>query len=523
MLLVGLGGTDKTQLARRYIAQHKARYDTVLWLDVRNDTTTISSFERCCGALSIALEKRPTDGLLHDAPAVQKLLNWLAAREKDQKWLVVFDNADQLDQLALLIPQNGLAGSVMITRQDGKAVKLVHRAKCTKVDKMEIDESKALLARSMDIDLSKASSGLTSSLEKLIDRLDSIALALDLASARIRDDVDNSFGLADADTEGAAIDAIEQYLVDLEEHSKSMWSDSEHNAVSEYQKTISSVWETVLSSVESSEKRDSDTRGYTMHLLRLAVILGPTVVHREVFRAASQSLADVCPGFSVDVPQWFKDFLKVSQAGFWDSFAYRRSVARLMRFNLVHPASQDVHSQHVSQFDNHPETVSWPGFTIHGLVRWCTGSQAPEAEYEVCRVALVWACCRTWNECDDGIDFRPALFEYILQRSKRPVIGYTENGFADSYFAIGTTLARVRDFNLAGACLEVARDSKVELFGENSSETMCVGVELGRFYLLRSLSHDNPVDGNVDAVEAERVLRPIRAHTEGRIRIAAAS
>jgi hypothetical protein len=279
--------------------------------------------------------------------------------------------------------------------------------------------------------------------------LDSIALALDLTSFRLREDINNRLDLADREAEGAAIGAIEQYLVDLEEHRKSMLSDSEHNAASEYQKTIWSVWDTVSGSVESSEKRDSETRGYTMHLLRLAVILGQTVVHREMFRAASQYLAEVCTWFLVDVSQWFKDILKALQAGFWDSFAYQRSVARLMRYNLVHPTSQDVNSQHVSRFDNHPETVSWPGFAIDGLVRWCTGGQAPEAEYEVCRVALVCACCHTWNECDDGIDFRPALFEYVRQKSKRPVVAFTENGFADSCSGIGTTLARVENFIFA--------------------------------------------------------------------------
>ena len=526
LALVGLGGTGKTQLVLRYIEQHKNRYDTILWLDVRDETTTMSSFKRCCGALSIALEQRPTDGLLHDAPAVQNLLAWLAARGKEQKWLVVVDNADGLDKrsdLTPIIPYNALAGSVIITSQDGKAAKLIPRAKCTDVDRMDVEECKALLARCMEIDISQASLGLTSCLEKLANRLQHLALALDLAGARIRDDMDNQDSGDNTDTEDPVISAVEQYLVDLEEHAKSVLSDSD---LSTNRKTVWSVWETILSSLKRSEQDDdSDCPDFTIQLLKLAVVLGPAIVHRETFRAASQSLAAVCTALKTDltVPPWFKHLLKVSETGTWDSFAYRKTVARLKRFNLIRPASQDVYSEHVSLFDTHPMSVSWPGFTIHGLVRWCTAAQTQQAEYEICRVVLVWACCRTWNECDDGVDFRPALFEYIRQRKAYDLIAFTEKGYADSCFTIGTTFARVRDYDVAGAFLEAARDWKAELFGENASETMHVEVELGRFYLLRSFCYDDPVDGNIDAAKAELVLGPIRKHTEGWVRIAAAS
>jgi hypothetical protein len=140
--LTGLGGTGKTQLVLRYIEQHKNRYDTILWLDVRDGITTMSSSKRCCGALSIAFDPRPTHDLLRDEPAVQKLLKWLSVREQGQKWLVVLDNADELDQLPQIVPQNAHAGSVIITSQDGKAAELLQRAKSTKVDKMGMNKGK---------------------------------------------------------------------------------------------------------------------------------------------------------------------------------------------------------------------------------------------------------------------------------------------------------------------------------------------------------------------------------------------
>jgi hypothetical protein len=37
----GLGGTGKTQLVLHYIENNRKRYDTILWLDVLDNTTTI--------------------------------------------------------------------------------------------------------------------------------------------------------------------------------------------------------------------------------------------------------------------------------------------------------------------------------------------------------------------------------------------------------------------------------------------------------------------------------------------------
>jgi len=529
LALVGLGGTGKTQLAVRYIQQHRKHYDTVLWLDVRDKTSTLSSFERCCGALSITLEKRTDEGLLHDTPAVQKLLAWLAGRKQEQKWLVVLDNADELDELVHIVPSNVLAGSVIITSQDGKAAKLVPRAKCTKVDKVEMDECKALLAQSINksIDLSNASLNFTSRLEKLANRLDCMALALDLASARIWDDIDNRDIPDDIDPEGPAISAIEQYLVDLEVHAKTVLSDSELNATSAYKKTIWSVWETILSSLKRSEQADPEFRDCTIQLLKLAVMLGPTIVHREIFRGASQSLAAMSVGLTVDLPLWFRHLLRVSGAGVWDSLAYRRSIARLKRFNLIRSASQDEPSLERSVFEINPESVSWSGFTIHGLVRWCADSEMPEDEYEVCRGVLVTACCHTWTKCDDGIDLRWVLTDYMRRLGgSRIVVPFTPTHFAEVCTAFGTTFLSTREIQPAERAFVAGRTLTSELFGESASETMLAEVELARFYQqcsLEDLVQEDPAKRREWAEKAKRIQKAILDHPEGEIRISAAS
>lgn len=285
LAITGLEGTGKTQLVLHYIEEHKKRYDTVLWLNAQNNMTTISSFERCCNALSIKFHQQSTSSLLPDASAVQKLLEWLASRETHQKWLVVIDNADTLDQLHHIIPHNGLAGSIILTSQDGKAAKLLHRTKCVTVDEMNIDEGQALLAQFMDIDLPRARPKTISLLEELVSELDGIALAIDLASARIRDDMDEKPQAPNAHVEDCGIAAIEECLEILDERRESLLSDPERNTISAYNKTIWTVWETVLSSMTRSEQSDANVSAFPIQLLKFAVVLGPNFVYYEIFRS----------------------------------------------------------------------------------------------------------------------------------------------------------------------------------------------------------------------------------------------
>jgi hypothetical protein len=377
----------------------------------------------------------------------------------------------------------------------------------------------------MKKNLAKASLDLTSRLGKLVFRLDGIALALDLAGARIRDDMDNSLDVDDSDAESDVIDAIEQYLVDLEDQGKSMLSDPEHNVTKTYKIIIRTVWETVLSSLKRCEQRDPGSSSCTMHLLKLAVILGSTVVHHEIFRAASQSSVPVCSGLkpNVSVPSWFKALLQVKGTGVWNSYTYRKSTTRLERFHLVHRASDDVLSTKRNLFETHWTIVSWPGYTIHGLLRWCTEIQTPQTEYCVCRKILVAACCRTWNRCNAGIDFRCALRNYMTPLSAPYATSSTINGSADVCTTLGTTLLSIHEVYGARRCLEHAYKLKSTPFGKTASETIDAEVDLGRSYLMCALAEDDPPKKTKGIREANKVLGRISKNSGGEIEVAAAS
>jgi hypothetical protein len=385
--------------------------------------------------------------------------------------------------LSFFIPRNHVAGNVIITSQDGKATKVFPRAnlKALMIDKMEIEEAKTLLALHVGTELRDASWEVMSLLEKIANRLDGIALAIDIAGARIRDDMDTGRGMCDTDDdlEGgeSVVAALEQYIADLGRHKKRVMSDPAYNSTSSYQKTIWNVWETVLSSLERFEKSDEATSACPSHLLRLAALLGSEVTHRELFRSASQSLSKVCSQLAVQPPQWFMRLLELSDDGRWDSFAYRDSLKPLIDFSLVRTTMEEV-SNLVDRRDIcDPPMVSWPGFTMHGLVRWRAEVEATQEEYKLCRAILVAASCRTNNAHENGIDFRFAMRGYLPQDVCDWRRHLTEKGYADLCSMVGTTLLSLEEYGQAEVLLERAYDLQSQVLGKVDPATIQTGIE----------------------------------------------
>ena len=149
--IIGLGGTGKTQLVLRYIEEHEEEYDTVLWIDVRSEETTRSSYERLCRTAGLPIEAATGDVPLGEIPAVQAVLSWLRSKGEDKRWLAVVDNADDLSWDVSGIVPKGKAGTVIVTSQDAQATRLLGgRTPAVKVDAMEPEEAVRLVMNYFD-------------------------------------------------------------------------------------------------------------------------------------------------------------------------------------------------------------------------------------------------------------------------------------------------------------------------------------------------------------------------------------
>ncbi|KAJ5899177.1 hypothetical protein N7495_003921 [Penicillium taxi] len=157
--LHGLGGAGKSQLALKYAESHADEYNPVLWIDATSEETVRSSFIRCVMKLGLPDERGDNDNLsLIDDRVIQGVLQWLRDRnERDDEWLAIVDNADDVTWGVKKIMPRGTQGRLIITSRDSQSHKLVDRGcEAVQIGVMSPEEARMVLLRHLpdDINLS---------------------------------------------------------------------------------------------------------------------------------------------------------------------------------------------------------------------------------------------------------------------------------------------------------------------------------------------------------------------------------
>ena len=110
--LYGLGGVGKTQISLEYCFRYKDDYDYVFWLSAVDQTRLLSSFREIADILTEHGD-RISDGTAEEiARAVLRLL------ESKNKWLLIFDNLDDIRIADGYLPHTHLSGHVLITTRN---------------------------------------------------------------------------------------------------------------------------------------------------------------------------------------------------------------------------------------------------------------------------------------------------------------------------------------------------------------------------------------------------------------------
>ncbi|WRT97986.1 FxSxx-COOH system tetratricopeptide repeat protein [Streptomyces violarus] len=170
--LHGLGGVGKSQLALEYIYTHQRDYRIICWIPAERESLILAALSSLASQLGVAPAGQDSLGAAAANTAVPAVLEALRAGTPYDNWLLVFDNAEDIEAVRGYFPHNG-PGKVIVTSRNRGWERV---ATSLPVNVFERDESIELLQkRAQDLPREDA--------DRLSEALGDLPLAVEQAGA----------------------------------------------------------------------------------------------------------------------------------------------------------------------------------------------------------------------------------------------------------------------------------------------------------------------------------------------------
>jgi tetratricopeptide (TPR) repeat protein len=451
VILHGLGGIGKTQLAVAYAKRHKDNYSAIFWLNIKDEDSLKQSFAMVARQI---LREYPSASRLSSVDmkgdldeVIDAVKAWLSL-PYNTRWLMIYDNYDNpksaksIDLAAVDIRQflpESYQGSVIITTRSSE-VKMGHRTQVAKLeniqDSLEILSStsnRGGLENSRAIHISKYSSNSSVDLDaiKLARKLDGLPLALATAGAYL-DQAATSFS--------AYLRLYEESWAKLQIMSPELSSYED--------RTLYSTWQI---SFEHVERRNV----LSAQLLRLWAYFDNEDLWIELLRHSVP-----------EDPDWIRELVK-------DELSFQGAMRVLSDHGLVEVDKSSL------------ELLESRGYSIHGCVHsWTIHVLNQEWDFSLARLALKAVALHA----PDKQANRPWLTQRrLLQHAARcsyiVLNGLVpDDGMAETYFSLGYLFNDQSKLVEAEQMYQRALQGKEKAWGPEHTSTLSTVNNLASLY-----------------------------------------
>jgi tetratricopeptide (TPR) repeat protein len=265
----GLGGIGKTQIAIEYAYRYHQEYKAVLWAPAQSQERLTSSYTAIATLLKLPERVAEEQDLI-----IQAVKTWL---QKYQGWLLILDNADELEVLPPFLPSS-LGGHLLLTTRAWDMQRLAQRIEVATFSQMQ--GATFLLQRAerlpSDAVLDQAKADEQAIAIQLTKEVGGLPLALDQAGAYL----------------AATGTSLEEYQRIYYAHRQTLLQER-RSLVADHPDAVATTWSLSFQRVQEKNAAATD-------LLRLCAFLAADGIPEEVFTQGASYLGPLLEHASAD-------------------------------------------------------------------------------------------------------------------------------------------------------------------------------------------------------------------------------